>query len=217
MLSPILTGTLFLVSAGFAGLYMRRKNKDWSLSFYVKSLLIMFFLIGFSWFRVSIGRFDLQIPIGIPIFILFYQNNRERLSNMYFSKTNLLNSIIMGCAIGILSAAIDVLLVDRVNFENVFDMSSLTFLVKAIEVAVGEEFFFRSNLLNSLNRCGIKMRTANLIQCILFVVAHLDKSIEEIMMVGLFGILIGFIVYKYKNIYGAIAGHTLANIIPKFL
>ena len=75
-----------------------------------------------------------------------------------------------------------------------------------------EEIFFRGFLLDKINTLAGK-EIAILTTAILFGMAHLSYGkIYPALMTGVFGILLGYVVMKTKNLNTAIIAHILFNI-----
>ena len=92
------------------------------------------------------------------------------------------------------------------------NLSLISMLFVVVFQSATEEIFFRGFLLDKLNSLAGK-EIAILTTAILFGMAHLSYGkIYPAIMTGVFGILLGYVVMKTKNLNSAIIAHILFNI-----
>ncbi|UCH71854.1 MAG: CPBP family intramembrane metalloprotease [Thermoplasmatales archaeon] len=96
------------------------------------------------------------------------------------------------------------------DIQGLFSLPTLFFII-AIQ-PIGEEIFFRGFLLEKIDSfAGEKM--AILSTAVLFGIAHMSYGkIYPVIMPILIGIILGFVVFKTKNLYSAIIAHVIFNI-----
>ena len=102
---------------------------------------------------------------------------------------------------------------DLSNFpelQKLFSWPTLFFLV-AIQ-PIGEEIFFRGFLYDKIeNYAGGPF--AVVITAILFGIAHMSYGKEiPVILIILMGLVLGYIVYRTRNLYSAIIAHILFNV-----
>ncbi|UCF13101.1 MAG: CPBP family intramembrane metalloprotease [Thermoplasmatales archaeon] len=96
--------------------------------------------------------------------------------------------------------------------ELASNLSLISMLFIVVFQSTTEEIFFRGFLLDKLNSLAGK-EIAIITTAILFGMAHLSYGkIYPAIMTGVFGILLGYIVMKTKNLNTAIIAHILFNI-----
>jgi len=115
---------------------------------------------------------------------------------------------------GIILTWLGILEEDISNVQVLADNLSLGSLVFIILVqSTGEELFFRGFLLGKINYVAGK-EIAICSTAILFGLAHLSYgTIYPGILTALFGVLLGYMVIKTKNLYSAIFAHILYNSI----
>lgn len=102
---------------------------------------------------------------------------------------------------------------DLSNFpelQKLFSWPTLLFLV-AIQ-PIGEEIYFRGFLYDKIeNYAGGPFSVV--ITAILFGIAHMSYGKEiPVIMIILMGLVLGFIVYKTRNLYSSIIAHIIFNV-----
>ena len=96
------------------------------------------------------------------------------------------------------------------DIQRLFSWPTMFFLV-AVQ-PIGEEIFFRGFLFEKIEHFAGGM-AAIFITAFLFGLAHMSYGkIFPVLMPILMGVVIGFIVYKTKNLYSAIIAHVVFNI-----
>jgi len=96
------------------------------------------------------------------------------------------------------------------DIQRLFSWPTMFFLV-AIQ-PIGEEIFFRGFLFEKIDQFAGGI-TAIFITAFLFGLAHMSYGkIFPVLMPILMGVVLGFIVFKTKNLYSAIIAHVVFNI-----
>ena len=96
------------------------------------------------------------------------------------------------------------------DIQRLFSPVTLFFLV-AIQ-PIGEEIFFRGFLFEKIEHFAGGM-AAIFVTAFLFGIAHMSYGkIFPVVMPILMGVVLGFIVYKTKNLYSAIIAHVTFNV-----
>ncbi len=155
---------------------------------------------------------------------LYYGGNA--LSNLYFRKEGIVKSIFFG----ILSTTIFIffqgILILLIGYEESNPLAEkiveivkrnlfLLFLIPIIS-SISEETFYRGVIQNLLQKkIGIH---SIFLTSLIFAIAHIEyKTIFQILMPFLYGILLGFLMYKFKNIFAPISAHFFYNFLSLFL
>ena len=94
-------------------------------------------------------------------------------------------------------------------------------MLRLLKVSIIEEVYFRGFLLGYLKEYKMRFWSANLIQSLLFVIAHMPRYLVggdwlSLALVFLIALGSGYVVWGKKNIVGGILLHFLANIFPFF-
>lgn len=209
---------IFIVCAILLATYIKLVWREWNPALFLQTLFLLIIFNQFSWVELKWNANVLSIPVGIPLFILFILQNKSDLHEFYF-RTNFINrGIFWGCLYGVAIAAISISVVSPNRVSNsIVDPILFQYVIRAIEVAIGEELFFRGAVMGTLIHKGQDPKIAIGIQGILFSIAHLSKPLNQFFIPVLFGFVIGFVVMKYKNIYAGIIGHALSNILPRIV
>jgi len=102
---------------------------------------------------------------------------------------------------------------DLSNFpelQKLFSWPTMFFLV-AIQ-PIGEEIYFRGFLYDKIENYA-SGPFAVVITAVLFGIAHMSYGKEiPVIMIILMGLVLGFIVYKTKNLYSSIIAHIIFNV-----
>jgi len=96
------------------------------------------------------------------------------------------------------------------DLEKLFSWPALFFLVSVQPIA--EEIFFRGFLFEKIERFA-GGEIAIIISAVLFGLAHLSYGkIFPVIMPIFMGIILGYIVYRTKNLYSSIIAHIIFNV-----
>ena len=169
----------------------------------------------------------IAIFILVPLawyFIVNRSNFKDALSRLKLVSQNLdkafLWGILSAIVIFIIIFVMEVALIqigikpqDLSNFpelQKLFSWPTLFFLI-AIQ-PIGEEIFFRGFLYDKIeNYAGGEF--AVVITAVLFGIAHMSYGKEiPVIMIILMGLVLGFIVYKTRNLYSSIIAHIVFNV-----
>jgi len=96
------------------------------------------------------------------------------------------------------------------ELQSLFSWPVMFFLI-AIQ-PIGEEIYFRGFLFDKIeNYAGGPI--AVVISAVLFGIAHLSYGkIIPVLMIFLMGLVLGYIVYKSRNLYSSIIAHIVFNV-----
>ena len=172
------------------------------------------------------------IFVGTPLIWYVLVNRfsiREMLHNLKLRSEGIDSAFLWGvvAAIAMLIIVLGVgfllysLGVDQENLSNIKDLagklSILSMLFIIVFQSISEEIFFRGFLLEKIDSfAGEKI--AIFTTAILFGLAHLSYGkIYPTIMPMVMGVLLGYIVFKTKNLYSAIIAHMIFNFASFFL
>jgi membrane protease YdiL (CAAX protease family) len=170
---------------------------------------------------------SIMIFIGVPIIWYLWVNNIN-LKNIFdklkirkdkFDEAFLwgfISTIIMFIIIFLTIFSLNYLDINKEDLSNVPDLArnisigSMFFVI--IFQSIGEEIFFRGFLMNKFDDLYGK-NIAIFSTAILFGIAHMTYGkLYPVIMTIIMGVILGFVVFKTKNLYSAIISHLLFNI-----
>ncbi|MBC7129424.1 MAG: CPBP family intramembrane metalloprotease [Thermoplasmatales archaeon] len=185
-------------------------NLDVEISYYgLISGLILNFLIMF-------------IP-SIVFAYLYYEGNV--LNNLYFRKEGAIKSVSIAISATLIFIFLQGIFLFIIGYKESNPLAEkiveivkgnlfLLFLIPVIS-SISEETFYRGIIQNLLQeKIGVY---SIFLTSIIFAIAHIEyKTIFQFLMPFLFGILLGFLMYKFKNIFAPISAHFFYNFLSLF-
>lgn len=158
---------------------------------------------------------------GIWVYFIF---GKKKPANPVKSFSWMTLAIIVLCAVGIqYTCSYALAIVDIVkpewmaNYNAMMEAAGLTevgfmtILATVILAPIGEEIIFRGVTLRLAENAGLKFWIANIIQAVLFGIAHLNV-VQGIYAFAM-GLIIGYIYKKYNSLYVSILLHALINFL----
>ena len=140
---------------------------------------------------------------------IFCIKNKEKLSDLGFSKDNILKQILIGIGIGcIMSVFITLIPILIFGKENTYSSSNYKYIWQYVyqfvyltaSVALTEEFIFRGYLLNKLKAISKNKVIPIIITSILFGLFHiLNGNIIQVFMTTFIGLILVICKEKIKN------------------
>ena len=195
---------LIIYSSAAIGLFY---NIEYEISSYALLLNLLFnFLIMF-------------IPSLVFVY-LYYEGNV--LHNLYFKKERIIASISTGILATLFFIFLQGIFLFIIGYEEsnplaekIFEIVKrnlyLLFLIPLLS-SISEETFYRGVVQNLLEKkIGI---LSIFLTSIIFAIAHIEyKTISQILMPFFFSLLLGFLMYKFKNIFAPISAHFFYNFL----
>ncbi len=168
---------------------------------------------------------------------------KQALQRMKLRKKNLDKAVVFGIltvfimfivtmAIGMMLLALDYDLSQISDMGNIKDIAQLFSPVSMIYLLafqpIGEEIFFRGFLLEKIESVAVEKKwfqkpsyagyTAILITSVLFGIAHFSYGkLYPVVVTFLLAIVLGFVVYKTRNLFTSIIAHIAYNLISLLL
>ncbi|MBC7081290.1 MAG: CPBP family intramembrane metalloprotease [Thermoplasmatales archaeon] len=160
--------------------------------------------------------------IFIPSILFAYLYYGEIWNSLYFRKEGAVKSILYGFLSTIIFLFLQGAFLTIIGYEEsnplaekiveiVKRNSFLLFLIPIIS-SISEETFYRGVIQNLLQK---KMGIYSIfLTSLIFAIAHIEyKTIFQILMPFLFALLLGFLMYKFKNIFAPISAHFFYNFL----
>ncbi|MEM1513497.1 MAG: type II CAAX endopeptidase family protein [Candidatus Thermoplasmatota archaeon] len=195
---------------------------------YSSVAMSLFFNSGFeiSSYTLIFGLIFNFLIMFIPslLFVyLYYEGNIMK--NLYFRKEEAIKSIFFGFLATLIFIFIQGMILIITGYEESNPLAEkiveivrgnlfLLFFIPLIS-SISEETFYRGVIQNLLEqKLGIY---SIFLTSIIFAVAHLEyKTVFQILMPFFSGILLGFLMYKFKNIFAPISAHFFYNFFSLF-
>jgi len=165
--------------------------------------------------------FNLAVMGGGAVLAAYLMYGNDYLRELRFNKHGLFSSILYGLLAAIFFLFLVAIVSEMLGIkeesyliEEIASSLNIAFLfLIPLIAAISEELFFRGLIQGLLEK---KMHTAGaiLITSLLFSMAHLEyKATNEVIFTFLFAIILGYLIYKTKNIASPMAAHFIYNFI----
>ena len=200
-----------------------------ALAMIYSSVVLSFFVnldVEISYYALVSGLILNFLIMFIPSIVFAYlYYNENIMENLYFRREGAIKSIFFGFLATLIFIFMQGILLIVLGYEESNPLAEriveivkgnlfLLFLIPVIS-SISEETFYRGIIQNLLQK---KIGVYSIfITSIIFAIAHLEyKTIFQFLMPFLFGILLGFLMYKFKNIFAPISAHFFYNFLSLF-
>ncbi len=168
------------------------------------------------------------IMVGSSFLFVYLMYGKNLLEKLYYKKERLVEAVAIGIAACFLFLVIQmvvsaILLLLGYKEENPLveeiakEINLLLLFLLPLLAAISEETFFRGLIQMHLEK-KIGAISSILLTSLLFAIAHLEyKTLLQFLFPFLFSILLGFLMYKWRNIFAPISAHFLYNFISLYI
>lgn len=152
--------------------------------------------------------------VSFIIFLKFYKINKNQFSYK-LDKNMIVLSLSIGCTYLLVNTICGYIMGAQIQNKNII----LNVLTNFLVVAFIEETTYRGLLIDFLHSLNMPFYLANIIQSLLFGIAHIINlpvingiTILSLSYQALFGLLAGYLVYQKKSLMPGMIIHTFNNI-----